>query len=653
MSEKHINYMTRTFDDFKAQLIAFTKQYYPELTDAFNDAGVGQWLMDLYAAVGDDLSYHIDRVYQNTSIDSSSSMNAIMNLARSMGLKVPGRKAGMCEVQFTCTLPVLVKNGVAGPNWNYAPIIKKGTKVSAGSYIFELRDDVNFAEQFNSNNYSDRKYSPVTGANGNLINYTVSKTGIVLNVSSHVYRKVLTANDVYPFMEVILPDKDICGIESVIFKASSSYNGVPETDEFMHPEEVYRISRDTCNTMRFFEVDSLSNEYVFNGVTGTNGEIYEDYTEDGVVVSRVYKGGWRGIRQKFITEYTDNGYLKLTFGAGTEYADTDTFALKASDVVNGMINNDMLGVLPKEGWTMFVLYDTCDGMAANLGIGAINTINSINLTMPSTATNQQNKSSVANSITVTNLSNVLGGKNFPTVEEIKYLIKYNSGALGRGVVIQDYKHLISRMPARYGAPYKVAVKEENNKIKISLLNALSNGNLTPDIPSLLVDNMVNYLEMYKMLGDYIAVTSGKIYNIGVNCNVFIGKTYNGATVVNNVKNAIEEFFKVSNYEMGDDLYIGLLERAIMDVDGVMSIIDLDIYNLYDGPYSTDVCPLPRAVVSETCGKTKSITFTSTETGMKSFMIDLPSVDNVLFSDDNSMYEVKYPNKDIIVKFKQL
>ena len=56
MSEKKISYLARTFDDYETELLQFSNKYYPEITDSFNDASVGQWFIDLAAAVGDDLS---------------------------------------------------------------------------------------------------------------------------------------------------------------------------------------------------------------------------------------------------------------------------------------------------------------------------------------------------------------------------------------------------------------------------------------------------------------------------------------------------------------------------------------------------------------------------------------------------------------------
>lgn len=70
--EKKINYLARTFDDIKAELIRFSKTNYPEVADSFDDGSVGSWMIDLVAAVGDDLSYHTDRMAQEMNINTAN-----------------------------------------------------------------------------------------------------------------------------------------------------------------------------------------------------------------------------------------------------------------------------------------------------------------------------------------------------------------------------------------------------------------------------------------------------------------------------------------------------------------------------------------------------------------------------------------------------
>ena len=87
MSQKKINYLSRTFDDIKSELVKFSNTYYPELSDDFNDSSVGAWFIDLVSAVGDDLSYHTDRMYQETNIDSASLRSSVLNQAEGKWFK--------------------------------------------------------------------------------------------------------------------------------------------------------------------------------------------------------------------------------------------------------------------------------------------------------------------------------------------------------------------------------------------------------------------------------------------------------------------------------------------------------------------------------------------------------------------------------------
>ena len=147
--EKKINYLSRDFASIKSDLIKFSNMYYPEVSDDFNDSSIGAWFIDLVSAVGDDLSYHTDRMYQETNIDSATLKSSVLNQARANGLKIPGRKASMCEVEFSCVLPTSNGPDIHLPNWDYAPILQSTSIVSAGEYAYQLTEDVNFAEQFN------------------------------------------------------------------------------------------------------------------------------------------------------------------------------------------------------------------------------------------------------------------------------------------------------------------------------------------------------------------------------------------------------------------------------------------------------------------------------------------------------------------------
>ena len=238
MSDKKISYISRNFDDYKESLIDFTKKYYPNLAESLNDASIGSWLIDMVAAVSDNLSYHIDRVYGETNIDTAQERSSIYALARSNGFKVPGPKGAMTEVKFSCHLPVYVTNNLNDnsttntPNWRFAPVIKKGTKLSSGSHIFEVMEDIDFKEQFDNNGISNRQIIPKKNSNDVISIYEITKTTTVIAGESKVYKQVINSNSVKPFMEVLIPDRNVMNIESIIFKNGADYKTIPHNNEF-------------------------------------------------------------------------------------------------------------------------------------------------------------------------------------------------------------------------------------------------------------------------------------------------------------------------------------------------------------------------------------------------------------------------------------
>ena len=668
MSEKKINYMSRDYESVKDELIKFSEQYYPELSEDFrSDSLVGNWFLDLIAAASDDLSYAIDRASQETNVNSANLRSTVLNLARTNGLKVPGRKASMCEVELSCTLPIVGgDNNASQPNWDYAPIVQRTSVVAAGNYTFELSEDVNFAEQFNSDGFSNRTIIPVRDANGNISAYTVTKSTLAVDGSTRVYKKVMYPNDIKPFMEIVLPETDVMNVESIIFKETSDYTISPKMSEYFVDEEMYKVGQDAVMTYRFFETDSLADLYrygtesknITNFVVANlyDCESYVDETEGSGTTSqrtsRFYKGELKPLKQKFITEYTDNGYLKIIFGAGNGYTEIPDGASQYEKYrATKVLNNDMLGILPKEGWTMFVLYRVGGGNFTNLAPNSINQIALANVDWSNAkGKNGSIRGKVIGSLSVNNTSSAIGGKDAPSVEEIKALMKYNTSSQNRAVTLKDYKAKLAMMPPKYGSPFRYGVSEYNNKILMSFLGLNANGNLDSRVPSVLVDNVKEYMKQYKHLGDYIEIRSGRIYNIGVSVDLFIDKNYNVADVVPNVIDAIYEYFDVNNHDVGDEIFVGDLMKVVNQIDGVVGIINLRIYNITGTDYG-DESPLPKKSETPTACDVPytSVFVKKPNTVVKE--IDLQAIDNTLINDFDSMFEIKDKTSDIQIRVK--
>ena len=94
MAQRRLSYTDRDFESLRQDLINYTREYYPELIDNFNDASVFSVFLDLNAAIGDNLNYHIDRSIQETVLQYAQQKSSIYNIARTYGLKIPGKNYG-------------------------------------------------------------------------------------------------------------------------------------------------------------------------------------------------------------------------------------------------------------------------------------------------------------------------------------------------------------------------------------------------------------------------------------------------------------------------------------------------------------------------------------------------------------------------------
>lgn len=296
-------------------------------------------------------------------------------------------------------------------------------------------------------------------------------------------------------------------------------------------------------------------------------------------------------------------------------------------------------------------------LSPTLVLGAINTFSLANVDWGATTVNGDASSDktkakvrgdIVTSLRVTNISTAVGGKDFPSVDEIKYLIKYNTSAQNRAVTVKDYKVKLMEMPPRYGAPFRSAVIENNNKIEMSFLGLDASGRLDPALPRTLVENMLKYMSHYRQINDYIEMRSGRIYNLAIGLELFVDKNYNVADVLDSVINYVYDYFSVGKHDMGEDIYIGDLERGINTLDGVLGLISLRVYNLWGGSYSVDECPLPSIVEGSACD-TSTDAFTWGSGQYK--QIDLEAIDNVLYNTYNAMFEIASKAANIKIKVK--
>jgi hypothetical protein len=323
-------------------------------------------------------------------------------------------------------------------------------------------------------------------------------------------------------------------------------------------------------------------------------------------------------------------------------------------MMSRMEANDYMGVLPESGTTMYVLYRVGGGEISNVGANTITTITALKMFIEGNCNDPNDgkkKVSVRNTLTVTNPTPSYGGKDAPSNEEIRYLIKYNSATQNRCVTLKDYYARISQIHPKYGCPFRHSVVEENNKVVVYTLGLDYQGKLMSQLSEVVGDNIKEYLKEYKMVNDFIEIRSGKIINLAFDCYIYVDKAYDSSEVINRVINLIKDYMDIRKHIMGEDIFLGDLEKEISKQDGVTNLIALRCFNkvgVVDG-YSRDEINQTMVDFSQ-C--TDGDIYMSLGGYIEPNEINLNESDKVLYSAIDTMFEIKYPNKDIRVHIKQ-
>jgi phage-related baseplate assembly protein len=152
-----------------------------------------------------------------------------------------------------------------------------------------------------------------------------------------------------------------------------------------------------------------------------------------------------------------------------------------------------------------------------------------------------------------------------------------------------------------------------------LLGYNSNKNLTR-VNQATVQNLITYLQNYRILTDRVNIIDGYIINIGVEFKITVFRGFNKSEVLKNCITSIKNFFNIDNWSFNQPINLSQINFEIMQNEGVQSVTDITIKNLTidDGNYSEIA-----------------------------YDINLATQNNIVYpSKDPSVFEVKYPDSDI-------
>ena len=605
MAEKRISYTVRDFAAIRQELIDYTRQYYPELIDNFNDASIFSVLMDLNAAVTDNLHYHIDRSIQETVLEFAKQRSSIYNIARTYGLKIPGNRPSIAVCDISINVPVFGDR----PNPEYMGVLKAGSQFVGAGQTFENPNDIDFSSAFSSSGIANQKVIPILDASNNVQSYNIVKREVVVNGITKVFKKVITSADATPFLSLYLPERNVVNVLSIIQKDGITYNNIPSYQEFLSP------------VGKWYEVQALAEDTVFIPEPGKTTD-----------QSNIKVGKYIRTSNKFITEFTPENFLKLTFGGGNTSADDQLAAFAQTGVplrINDYQNNLSLGYIPTPNTTLFIQYRVGGGLESNVGVNVINTVGNVLFDVNGASVEIAN--GVRNSIQCTNVTAAVGGANPPSIEEVRNLVTFNFSSQNRAVTIGDYYSLIQKMPGQFGVPAKIGILENNNKINVVLLTQDDNGKMTQNVPTVLKDNVATYLSNYRMMNDYVSVTTGKVIDLAFEIYISITKNTNQNSIISDVITKVNDYMLPQAREFGQNVLISEIKSIVQNIEGVVNISDVKVFGRVGGKYST----------SQTAQKYEDSTTK-----------EIKLIDDIVYAEPTEFYQIRYSNTDIGVRVKQ-
>jgi hypothetical protein len=655
-NKKDIKYLNRDFASLRQALIEFTRTYYADTFNDFNEASPGMMFLEQAAYVGDVLSYYTDAQLKESFINLAGNYKNIITQAQNLGYKPKLSKPATTTITVYQTIPTIGVGANNRPDYTYAVKIKQGMQIASKNsqnVTFITTDDVDF------NDPTDREVTVFQTSGNEASLYLLTKK--VKAISANVITKDFTVGEFQKNPVFTIEDASFIGIDKVVDKFNGSV---------------------------YYEVPYLAQEMVYSKIPNveSNDPELSQYRSTVPYLLKLLK-----TPRRFTTKIITNSIVELRFGGGSANVSDEILIPSTKNVGLGLNNSiDKLGEtfdpsnflktstygIAPSNTVLEVIYLSGGGIGANVPVADLVSIQNIEFDedlLQFTPISLPQYNAAKASVAVTNLEPAVGGGSAETLEEIRENAIANYASQNRAVTRKDYEIRTLAMSPEFGSIAKVFVAQDtalddtkvqavlrddtarqqflnlvkssvgktdteigdqieryilqqktinaefNNPFAINmyLLGYDVNGNLTV-LNDAIRQNIKTYLEEYRMLTDAVNMLDGFVINIGLNYEITTFTNYNKREVLLKVNNALKNLFDISKWQINQPINLSEIELEIANIDGVASVQNVEIINLRGGNYSTYAYNIKEATRNK---------------------IIYPSLDPAIF-------EIKYPNTDI-------
>ena len=590
--KKDVNLIGRDFSEIRNNLIDFTKNYFPNTYNDFNESSPGMMFMEMASYVGDVLSYYTDVQLRESILEEAQEKSNVFTIAQSLGYKPKLNVPARTTLSVYQLVPAQGSGDNVKPNFDYAFDLKEGMVVGSsdnGNVEFTTTSKVrfSFSSSFDPTEVSVYQIDETT----NLPTYYLLKK-YVTAVSGKEKTKTFTFESPKPYDKIRLSDTGLVDVISI------------QDDDGDEWTKVEYLAQDTV-----FEELPNTTDY------SLAMSAYANETPALLKLKRVPK--------RYVTRITDEGEIDIQFGSGvSQNADEEILpnpdnvgsALypTSGDLDQGIDPSNFLytktyGVAPSNT-TLTVTYRVGNGVEDNVASSDLINIISRTIENDTSALDSDILNVVRNSIAVSNETSADGGAFEEEIDEVRNNAIAYFRAQNRAVTREDYLLRAYALPPQFGSVAKAyaapdfqintllddGIDSSPNPLGINLYTlGYDMDKKLQTLNEATKQNLKNYISYYRMLTDAVNIKDAYIVNIGIDFEIITLPNYNSNEVLLKCIDALKNHFSIDNMQINrpinlTDIYV-LLDR----VDGVQSVVrpnadgigGLQIVNKFGGSYS--------------------------------------------------------------------
>jgi len=321
------------------------------------------------------------------------------------------------------------------------------------------------------------------------------------------------------------------------------------------------------------------------------------------------------VPRRFVSRILSDNTLQIEFGAGVRPEDK-----KDSEIIPTP-GNIQAGAVPgislltnnyNEAGTFFtqeyglvpngnltVKYLVGGGVTSNVPANDLTIIDTSGVTFPGGGGGLN--TAVLQSIVSTNPNPSSGGRNGDTSDEIRQNALYSYSTQLRAVTKDDYIVRALSMPSDYGTVSKayisqdlysnpqetVTTTQQNNPLALDLyiLSYNSSKQLT-SASTTLKENLITYLNQYRMVTDAINIRDAYYINIGLNFDIITLSGYANKDVLTSCISVLQDHFNIDKWQINQPIILSDIQSKLLQVRGVQSVVKLEVTNKQDSTGNT-------------------------------------------------------------------